>query len=136
MNHSARVLAARSAPLAAAYCDQLREMLGTTIVALRDGRQLDALTEFERALDPMQKLLVFGVVVDSMLRDAQHPLRPSMKAFTQSLGAALEQAGGAVVERDFVEMHAVLATCVLPTLERYAEFGPRLTSALQPRLAG
>ena len=80
--------------------------------------------------------LVFGVVVDSMLRDAQHPLRPSMKAFTQSLGAALEQAGAAVVERDFVEMHAVLATCVLPTLERYAEFGPRLTSALQPRLAG
>ena len=27
--------------------------------------------EFERALDPMQKLLVFGAVVDSMLRDAQ-----------------------------------------------------------------
>lgn len=134
MNHSARVLAARSAPLAAAYCDQIRELLGTTLVALGEGRPVDALSEFERALGPMHKLLVFGVVVNSMLRDAQHPLRPDLDTFTRSLGAALEDAETALLERDFTTMHVVLDTTIVPTLERYRALALRLSSALQPRL--
>lgn len=135
MNHSARVLAARSAPLAAAYCDQIRETLGTTIAALGEGRAVEALSEFERALEPMEKLLVFCVVANSMLRDAQHPLRPDVDGFARSLGAALEDADAALIERNFDELRGVLVATILPTLERYAPVGPRLASALRPRLA-
>lgn len=135
MNHSARVLAARSAPLAAAYCDQIREMLGTTIATLKDGRPVEALSEFERALDPMEKLSVFCVVANSMLRDAQHPLRPDVDTFTRRLEAALGDVDAALLARDVEALHGALATSVLPTLERYAALGPRLTSALRPRLA-
>lgn len=135
MNHSARLLAARSAPLAAAYCDQLRDCLSHTTGALGDGRFVDALAEFERALEPLQKLLVFSLVAGSMLRDAQHPLRPDMDAFIRSLGLALEQVESSILERDFEGMFAILATDVVPTLETYRSLGPRLTAALQPRLA-
>ncbi|MCR9160287.1 MAG: hypothetical protein ACE37F_27205 [Nannocystaceae bacterium] len=135
MKHSARVLAARSAPLAAAYCDQLHEMMGTAIEALAAGRHLEAVEEFERALDPMQKLLVFGAVVDSMLRDAQHPLRPELKAFNRGLAGALEDIEEALLARDFSRMREVLLSEVMANLQRHAAFGSRLTAALQPRLA-
>ncbi len=135
MNHSARVLAARSAPLAAAYCDQIRDMLCTTIAGLSEGRAVEALSEFERALGPMEKMLVFCVVAKSMLQDAQHPLRRDVDAFARSLTAALEHADAALIERDFEALQGVLAATILPTLERYAAVGPRLACALEPRLA-
>ena len=135
MNHCARVLAARSAPLAEAYCDQLRQASSGMAARLRERRPVEALEAFERALAPMQKMLVFAFVSESLLRDAQHPLRPDLEAFSSSLCAALTRIEEAIVDRDFEAMLVALETAMIPTLERYPTLGPRLTSALSPRLA-
>ena len=135
MKHSARVLACRSAPLATAYCAQLREAFTEVGQALRHADNAWALERFEAALEPMHKLLVFAAVAADLLRDAQHPLRSELLSFLDSMDRALDLLEAALVSGEFAAVVSLLDTSVLPVLERCESLGPRLTVALEPRLA-
>ncbi|MBV1859376.1 MAG: hypothetical protein KUG77_13265 [Nannocystaceae bacterium] len=135
MKHSARVLTCRSAPLATAYCVQLCEAFSEVGQALRHGDNIWALQRFEAALEPMQKLLVFVAVAADLLRDAQHPLRPELVKFSRGMERALDLVEAAVVSGEPAAVVSLLETRVVPMLDAYKSVGPRLTAALQPRLA-
>jgi len=135
MEHSARVLACRSAPLATAYCAQLREAFTEVGQALRHGDNVWALQRFETALEPMHKLLVFAAVAADLLRDAQHPLRSELLSFSGGMDRALDLVEAAVVSGEFAAVVSLLETRVLPMLACCTSLGPKLTAALQPRLA-
>ncbi|MGH1343171.1 MAG: hypothetical protein ACRBN8_16555 [Nannocystales bacterium] len=134
MKHSARVLACRSAPLATAYCAQLREAFTEVGQALRHGDAVWALERFETALEPMHKLLVFAAVAADMLRDAQHPLRSDLVSFSDGMERALDLVEAAMVSGEFAGVVSLLETRVVPMLDTCTSLGPRLTVALQPRL--
>lgn len=135
MKHSARVLACRSAPLATAYCAQLREAFTEMGQALRNADNLWALQRFETALEPMHKLLVFAAVAADLLRDAQHPLRTELLSFLEGMQRALDRVEASVVAGDFSTVVSLLEAQIIPMLESCKSLGPRLTLALQPRLA-
>ena len=135
MKHAAAVLACRSAPLATAYCDQLCEAFALVAEGLRGGDVLGALVAFEDAMVPMEKLLVFAVIADDLLRSAQHPLRIDLGRFVGALRRGLDRIEEAIHARDAVVFVQELETTVVPALEGYAEFGGRVATALQPRLA-
>ena len=135
MNHSARVLACRSAPMADAYCHQLCEAFGAMGQALREHRNVAALEQFEASIALLQKLLVFAVVASALLRDAQHPLRGEVDGFTRRLRAALEHAETSIVTRDFAALEELVETGVIPALVGFRAIAGRLASALRPRLA-
>ena len=135
MNHSARVLACRSSSLATAYCAQLREAFTEMGQALRHADTVWALQRFETALEPMQKLLVFAAVAADLLRDAQHPLRSELTRFSGGMDRALDLVEASIVAREFGTLVSLLETKVIPMLDTCASLGPRLTVALQPRIA-
>lgn len=135
MKHSARVLACRSAPLAAAYCDQLHDAYADVAAAIRRGERVLALAGFEHALEPLQKLLVFTAVAGDLLRDAQHPLRGPVEGFMRAVLRILDPLEEAVVSQDFEQIVALLELELVPTLEQFHELGGRLAAALEPRLA-
>lgn len=135
MNHSARVLACRSAPVATAYCAQLCEAFTEVGQALRHADNLWALQRFESALEPMHKLLVFAAVAADLLHDAQHPLRSELLSFSGGIDRALDLVEASIVAGEFATLLSLLETKVIPMLDTCASLGPRLTVALQPRLA-
>lgn len=135
MKHSARVLACRSAPLATAYCVQLREAFTRVIEALRDANYVWALTRFEAALAPVHKLMVFAAVATDLLRDAQHPLRSELEAFSEGMDRALDLVEASILATDFAGVLTLVETRVVPMLDTWASLGPRVAVALEPRLA-
>lgn len=135
MKHSARVLACRSAPLATAYCAQLRAAFTEMAEAIRHGDNLWALQRFEVALEPLHKLLVFAAVAADLLRDAQHPLRTELMRFSADINRALDLVEAAIVAAEFSKVVSLLETRLVPMFDTCKDLGPRLTVALQPRLA-
>lgn len=103
--------------------------------ALRHGDNVWALQRFEAALEPMHKLLVFAVVAADLLRDAQHPLRTELMRFSEGIDHALDLVEAAIVAGEFASVVSLLETRIVPMFDACKSLGPRLTVALQPRLA-
>lgn len=135
MKHTARILACRSAPLATAYCEQLRDAFCDVGHALLEGEVVSALQAFEAATEPAEKLLVFTAVADSLLQDAQHPLRPELQGFADRLQEVLDEVADDIQARNFVGVATRLEFDVGPLLDGYHSIGPRLSTALEPRIA-
>lgn len=135
MNHCARVLVCRSAPLATAYCDQLRHAFEEVGHALLHGEVVRALEAFESVTEPAEKLLVFTTIAAALLQDAQHPLRPELVRFSAEFQRVLERVADDIAGRDFARVAARLEAEVEPLLVGYHRIGPRLTAALEPRLS-
>ncbi len=135
MRYAARVLACKSAPLAACYAEEMQGLLARAVMACRHDDPLEALACIEAMAEPMERLLAFLTVASDLLRDAQHPLRRTVLEVRTELLAGLDALPRHIEARAFGAVAAVLQRQIIASLRHYASAGARVTEALRPRLA-
>jgi len=126
------VLARQAADSAMPFAHLLARRCADIALALREGRDGEALRSLEHSVDDIQAFLAFLVLVRDVVAIADPPAAIGLRDYQEHVVGVIEALQPALGDADWVEVADALEADLAPSLEAYGSLDDRVRSALAP----
>jgi hypothetical protein len=124
--------ARQAADSAMPFAQLLSQRCLSIAVALRDGRDAEALDSLEASVDDIQAFLAYLVLVRDLVACADPTAAVGLRDYQERVVDVLEALQPALGAADWVEVADSLEADLAPSLEGYQSLDDRVRTALAP----